>query len=95
MKNRIAKLSNSFAINTSKCDALALETFYESKKRETSYRVKRGLYCSQARRYKNGKWRQVYLNADINGALNIGRKHLAKMKNEGALKAIRTDLKLG
>ena len=55
---------------TSKCDSLGLE---EVKKHETykGKRIKRGLYSSSTKKL---------LNADINGAINILRKHL-KSKN--------------
>ncbi len=54
---------------TSKCDSLSLE---EIKKQEEylGKRVKRGLFSSAIRKL---------INADLNGAINIMRKHLAKI----------------
>ena len=59
---------------TSKCDALALEDFDDciarcQAKKSTNRRIYRGLYASVT-----GK----LINADVNGALNIMRKHVAK-----------------
>ena len=54
---------------TSKCDALALERFEDSYNRAKTRRVKRGLYSSITGRL---------LNADVNGAINIMRKHIVK-----------------
>lgn len=54
---------------TSKCDALALETFNDCFDRKANYRTKRGLFESQS---------GFLINADINAALNILRKHINK-----------------
>ena len=53
---------------TSKCDALALEKICNHKK-YLGDRLERGLFSSSM---------GVYLNADINGAINIMRKWCAK-----------------
>ena len=55
---------------TSKCDALALETFQDCMNNKSINRIKRGLYSSNA---------GFLINADVNGAINIMRKHLMKM----------------
>ena len=62
---------------TSKCDALELEDFDVCKTRcrsETfkNRRIHRGLYASKSGRL---------INADVNGALNIMRKHVIKAHN--------------
>ena len=54
---------------TSKCDALALESFDDCKRRTTNRRLVRGLYRSSIGHL---------VNADVNGALNIMRKHVLK-----------------
>ena len=73
---------------TSKCDGLELETFEECRLRNENYRVKRGLFKSQLKRYKNNKWSRTYINADINGAINIGRKYLTKVNDTLALEKL-------
>ena len=73
---------------TSKCDGLKLETFEKCRLRSEKYRVKRGLFKSQFQRYKNNKWSRTYINADINGAINIGRKYLTKVNNIPALEKL-------
>ena len=58
---------------TSKCDSLINETFDACRERcilGENRRIKRGLYFSS---------KGVYINADVNGALNIMRKHLDKV----------------
>ena len=58
---------------TSKCDALALESFQECKERTVKRRFTRDLYKSSTGRI---------INADVNGALNILRKSCMEMYAE-------------
>ncbi len=73
LKFKMLQLGSELIINeesyTSKCDALALEDI----KKQDAYmgvRTKRGLFWSS---------KKVYINADLNGAINIMRKYLKKI----------------
>ena len=59
---------------TSKCDALSNESICFHKKYKGK-RVKRGLFKS--------KYKKTYINADLNGAINIYRKTFGLEKNKG------------
>ena len=69
-QNGISVVENEEAY-TSKCDALGLEKvgFNDT---YVGRRIKRGLFSSS---------KQVLINADVNGAINIMRKHLMKVSS--------------
>lgn len=54
---------------TSKCDTLNMEEICK-KKTYDGIRTRRGLFLSKTKRF---------INADINGAINIGRKYMNKI----------------
>lgn len=73
LKNKLESLGMELKLTeesyTSKCDGLALEEI-NKKEKYLGKRIRRGLFSSSTKQL---------INADINGAINIGRKYMKKM----------------